>query len=606
MNQLSPLAYYQQQVEETTKQLLELRKKKNLLGWLRLFCIVFALIIGFALLPEHITAAIVSVVICVAVFIYVVSIDINNSASIEQAQRHLQINENEISYAHHQYAQFEEGKQFEPAEHAYAADIDIFGKHSLFQYINRCESEQGKALLAHQLLNASTATQVAEIQSAVKELAPQVQWRQLFQNHGKSSSITKATEQRITNWLRAPEKFFGHPAMRWILLLYPVIPLTVVFLYAYDLIAFNRFSLVMVLLLLLSSSFTSKINLLHSYVSRIAEEINTLQLQLSQVADQQFQSSALLQLQEMVKNEKKTAHHELRKLKKILDRFDFRLNIVVIPVLNTFLLWDIRQAAALQQWKTQNDIAVGKWFECIAGMEVMNTLATLSYNHTQWIFPLMVPEYFHLSAKDLGHPLIAADKRVDNSCNIDGQGQIMLITGSNMAGKSTFLRSLGVNTVLAMMGAPVCATQFSITPVTLISSMRIADNLAENTSTFYAELKKLQRIIERVNKHEQLFILLDEILRGTNSLDRHTGSVALLKQMVQEKSVAVIATHDIALSELEKNYPGAVHNYHFDVQVKGEDLFFDYRLKDGVCTSMNASILMKKIGIHMEEAVDKE
>jgi len=141
--------------------------------------------------------------------------------------------------------------------------------------------------------------------------------------------------------------------------------------------------------------------------------------------------------------------------------------------------------------------------------------------------------------------------------------------------------------------------------VNLISSMRIADNLAENTSTFYAELKKLQRIIEKVNNHEKIFILLDEILRGTNSLDRHTGSVALLKQMVQEKSVAVIATHDIALSQLEEQYPAAIHNYHFDVQVKGEDLYFDYRLKEGVCKSMNASILMKKIGIHMEEVENK-
>ena len=169
-----------------------------------------------------------------------------------------------------------------------------------------------------------------------------------------------------------------------------------------------------------------------------------------------------------------------------------------------------------------------------------------------------------------------------------------------MAGKSTFLRSLGVNTVLAQMGAPVCAEELTLSPVHLMSSMRIADNLAENTSTFYAELKKLKTIIEAVRRHEPLFILLDEILRGTNSRDRHTGSEALIHQLIRENAVAVIATHDLALARLEEQFPGVVENYHFDVQVEGEELYFDYRLKHGVCTSLNASILMKKIGIELE------
>ena len=169
-----------------------------------------------------------------------------------------------------------------------------------------------------------------------------------------------------------------------------------------------------------------------------------------------------------------------------------------------------------------------------------------------------------------------------------------------MGGKSTFLRSIGVSVVLALMGAPVCAKSFTISSVRLMSSMRIADNLAENTSTFYAELKKLQNIIEAVNHQEKVFILLDEILRGTNSLDRHTGSKALIKQLINQNAVAIIATHDIELTGMENEHPQSIANYHFDVQVdKNDELYFDFKLKQGVCTSMNASILMRKIGIEM-------
>ncbi|HRP18347.1 MAG TPA: DNA mismatch repair protein MutS, partial [Ginsengibacter sp.] len=208
--------------------------------------------------------------------------------------------------------------------------------------------------------------------------------------------------------------------------------------------------------------------------------------------------------------------------------------------------------------------------------------------------------YFLIKGTSVGHPLITADKRVANNINIPSQGKIMLVTGSNMAGKSTYLRSVGVNCVLAFCGAPVCATEFQVSDVAIISSMRIEDNLQESTSTFYAELKKLKAIIDRVNQGERVFILLDEILRGTNSTDRHTGSKALIRQLIEKQSVAIIATHDLELAAMKDTYREHIDNYHFDVQVNGEELYFDYKLKEGICKSMNASILMKKIGIELD------
>lgn len=204
-----------------------------------------------------------------------------------------------------------------------------------------------------------------------------------------------------------------------------------------------------------------------------------------------------------------------------------------------------------------------------------------------------------MEGTEVGHPLIPAGKRVNNPIKIQDSGELMLVTGSNMAGKSTYLRSIGINTILAMAGAPVCAAYFCLSPVQIVSSMRIADNLEESTSTFYAELKKLKIIIGKVNSNENVFILLDEILRGTNSFDRHTGSVALVKQLIKHQAAGIIATHDVELAELKKDHPSGILNYHFDVQVNNEELYFDYKLKEGICNSLNASILMKKIGIEL-------
>ena len=254
---------------------------------------------------------------------------------------------------------------------------------------------------------------------------------------------------------------------------------------------------------------------------------------------------------------------------------------------------------ALEKWKKRNQQNINEWFDAIGDFEALNSVATLSFNHPEWCTPNFKEKHFSIEGSNIGHPLINAAKRVNNNIDIKNNEELMLITGSNMAGKSTYLRSIGINTVLAMAGANVCATAFTLSPVQIISSMRIADNLEESTSTFYAELKKLKAIIDKVNAGEKIFILLDEILRGTNSLDRHTGSVALVKQLIKHKAACIIATHDVELAKLKESYPANILNYHFDVQVANEELFFDYKLKEGICTSLNASILMKKIGIEL-------
>jgi DNA mismatch repair ATPase MutS len=331
----------------------------------------------------------------------------------------------------------------------------------------------------------------------------------------------------------------------------------------------------------------------------MADELAVLADSVKLIEQASFTAPLLQSLQSKFVIENSKASTQLKQLKKIVERLDLRLNPVVFIPLAVIFQWDIHQAMALEKWKQRNQKNINEWFDAIGDLEALNSFATLSFNHPGWCTPAFTASHFNMSGSNIGHPLINADKRVNNDISMNSREELMLITGSNMAGKSTYLRSIGVNTVLAMAGASVCASVFTLSPVQVISSMRIADNLEESTSTFYAELKKLKAIIDRVNAGEKIFILLDEILRGTNSLDRHTGSVALVKQLIKHKAACIIATHDVELAKLKDTYPENILNYHFDVQVANEELYFDYKLKEGICNSLNASILMKKIGIEL-------
>jgi DNA mismatch repair ATPase MutS len=375
----------------------------------------------------------------------------------------------------------------------------------------------------------------------------------------------------------------------------------VLILYIGGIISFPFFIVSLLLFWIFSNYLTVRISPVYSFFSGIAPEIDSLHGQIRHLESTDFASSYISGIKKSILSRgQATVSREIFLLKNILKRFDYRLNIYVFIFLNAFLLWDLRQLQALSAWRARNNATVSKWFEAIARLETLIGLSSLAFNEPAFSFPVLTESFFTLEGVSIGHPLISGRQRVDNSFSFSGTGRVALITGSNMAGKSTFLRSLGLNIVLAQMGSVVCAESFRFSPVRLMTSMRVADNLAENTSTFYAELKKLQSIIEAVNRGERVFILLDEMLRGTNSNDRHVGSEAMIRQLIRNQAVAVIATHDIELARPAGFAPESMTNYYFDVQVANDELYFDYKLKPGICQSLNASLLMKKIGIDLD------
>lgn len=599
MNHTEPIATYGQRINTLSLERNAVARQKNSIAWGRLAAVIAAVLSFYFLKNVHLGLALFTALLFIALFFRLIVLAINAAQKLSNLDRLIFINQQEIEIAAGNYHHLPDGLQHLPTVHTYAYDLDIFGRASLFQFINRTTSQQGSSVLANWLLHAATVEEINLRQQAAKELSLQVAWRQQLQSHGMANNITTATQQKIQQSLNDDDAYFNKPFWRWIRYVGPAISLSILALYIGDVIPTPLFNLSLLFFFVVTSYISKKATPAYHTLTKISPEVATLSSVIKHIEDPSFESTWLQQLQQsFLQNGTKASAH-VKTLNRILSRLDYRLNPVVFIPLNIFLFWDLQQMLAFEKWKIINRESIDSWFEAAGKMEAMSGIATLHFNHPHWCFPQIVPAHGNFAATELGHPLIAESKRVASSFSTEGTGKIAIITGSNMAGKSTFLRSIGLALVMGQMGAPVCARQTRFASMKVMSTMRVSDNLEESTSTFYAELKKLKDIIDAVNGRESVFLLLDEILRGTNSLDRHTGSKALLKQLIQHGAAGIIATHDLTLADLIKTYPQQIANYHFDVQVAGEELYFDYKLKEGICQSLNASVLMKKIGIEM-------
>ncbi len=596
---MDPKAIYNNRLSELQAQQKKLQQKKSVFGVLRFGTIAIIIAVFYFLWSLGMVYTIVAAVLLLILFVRLVYADLANRSAIKHLGHLIAINIDELKAVDGSYFQFADGAIHLPKEHFYAADMDIFGHASLFQLINRTTSDMGARQLADWLLQPAEETEIINRQSAVKELKDKMHWRQDIQGFGRETSISQSTFKKLTDWLNEPTLFLQFVHWKWLRIFLPLVITGIVIAAIAGWIPMGIMYGTLLFAAVIAYQINKLVSPVHEKLSKIVDEMDALSLSIAVIEKEKFSSTLALDLQQKFFAGNELASVKIAKIKKILDRLDLRYNIVISAPLNLLLLWNLQQVLDLEKWKKQYSTDVETWFNTLGVFEALNSLAVLHFNNPDWCFPVLKKEHFFISAKELGHPLIPENKRVNNFIDIENRGELMLVTGSNMAGKSTYLRSVGINTVLAMAGAPVCASSFSISRVQLISSMRIADNLEESTSTFYAELKKLKSVIDKVNAGEKVFVLLDEILRGTNSLDRHTGSEALIKQLIRKKAAAIIATHDLGLAEIKNEFPANIVNYHFDVQVNNEELYFDYKLKPGVCTSLNASILMKKIGIEL-------
>jgi DNA mismatch repair ATPase MutS len=288
---------------------------------------------------------------------------------------------------------------------------------------------------------------------------------------------------------------------------------------------------------------------------------------------------------------------EISHLSRLTNLFDQRLNLLVNFFLNSLFLYDIHCMFSLEQWKKLNRDRFPEWINTVGEIEMLNSLAAFSFNNPQYCFPHPRQGKPMISGTGLGHPMIPESEAVTNDITAGQADKLLLVTGSNMSGKSTFLRTVGINLLLAQCGSPVCAESFAFTPMLILSSIRISDSLQEHTSYFMAELKRLRDIIGFLESGNTALVLIDEVLRGTNSIDKTHGSEAFIKKLVNYECLSLFATHDLSLSELETEYPGTVSNYCFESTIINGELLFDYKLRKGVATNKNATFLMQKMGI---------
>jgi DNA mismatch repair ATPase MutS len=505
-----------------------------------------------------------------------------------------EINEKENAALNHEYQQFGAGADFMDPLHPNVIDMDIFGNYSLFQYCNRTSTAIGEAELARFLSTTATKDEIFARQKAIKELSQKLDWRQHFQAHGSVTEDNIDHLHQLNRWLADAPFVINNRWLKAALIFVPIWMSIGLFLSFYFLSW--KISVLFVLLpayILMKT--VKKVNDTHNQTTHAEKILSFYGKLIRHIEKESFETDKLKSLKNPFLKESLRASKEIHRLSYIIGQLNVRYNAFAV-LFNLMGLWDLYWVKQLEHWKEKNKANLADWFAALQEFEALISLATLHYNNPDWVFPT-IAENTLFNGVALGHPLIHHSKRITNDFNAPTQGHIKLITGSNMAGKSTFLRTVGINIILAMSGSAVCAKELTLPLLEVYSSMRTQDALHESTSSFYAELKRLKMIIEAVQQKGNVFFLLDEILKGTNSKDRHTGSRALIEQMIKKKGAGIIATHDLELGNMEAKSDGAIENLCMEVAVENGALRFAYKLEKGVSKSFNATILMREMGI---------
>ncbi|MCF8301889.1 MAG: hypothetical protein K9I94_01335 [Bacteroidales bacterium] len=598
--QFNPKATYQWNVDKLEGELQQVKRRIDLYTVLRLVTFISSLVVlGYFINAGNLAVALSGFFGLLVVFGIVAGRHNRIERYKQLLQNKITVNKDELQFLDHNYVHRNDGMAFMDYEHPYLYDLDVFGKASLFQYLNRCVTAPGSQKLATWLKEPFMDKKKIEAnQEACSEMIDHPEFRQQFQAEGMLLEGTGREKANLLKWLQEPFILLGKKWLPVILNVIPALTLLTFGLFIAGIIHWFMPIAFIILNLMIIGRNLNSINRNHHMLSRQASTLERYATLLSMIEDNTFKSDKLRSLQEELKHGDYTASWIIHKLSRILNRFDTRLNLLVGFLLNALVMMDLHNLYRLEKWKNKYFDDVDRWFDVIAEFDALNSLSAFGYNnHASTCFPQCNTGNFIFDAKNTGHPLIPAERRVNNDFKIEGLNKFTIITGANMAGKSTFLRTIGVNLILAMMGSPVIGSSMVFSPIRLQGRIRINDSLFENESYFFAELKKLKNIIGLLEEDEEVFVLLDEILRGTNSKDKHAGSEKFIEKLLRYKAAGIIATHDLALGELEKSYPGAITNKCFEVEIRDNQLHFDYKLKPGISQKLNASFLMKEMGI---------
>ncbi len=570
-------------------------KKYNSISLFRLLTIVFFLVSIYYYIKNSQALFIVLSSFFFALFIVLMRFHSKLVLKKQITQALLDLNENEINYLDRKEIPFDKGQEFNDFHHPYAYDLDIFGDHSLFQNLNRTATFIGKKTLANQLLTLLPNSEIIKNQDAIQELAAKLDWRQEFLAFAKVSKDTAFSYQTLLQW----SKFKSAPLSKmniWISFVTPCLfaGVLMAYLVTSKAIFLSYLTYLFVFNLGFLGKFFKRIQIEIANASNIDKIISQYGLLLQKIENESFESKKLLDLQQRLTFKKENASVHLKQLASLFANMDSIGNFVTAIVFNGTFLFNVHVLKALIEWKNEHAAVLEDWLEVIGEFEMLNSLANLSYNNPDFVFPTLNSKY-EIDFSNLSHPLLNPKTRIGNEVQFQPQS-FMILTGSNMSGKSTFLRSLGINMVLSGMGSAVCASQANVHPLPVLVSMRLSDSLSDSESYFFAEIKRLKQIMDELVGNPA-FVLLDEILRGTNSDDKRNGTIEVVKKIIAKKAVGAIATHDIEVCLTTNDYPNILTNKCFEVEIQDNDLHFDYKLRNGICQNRSATFLMKKMGV---------
>jgi len=525
------------------------------------------------------------------VFFYLVSRHEQLKLQYNYLSALLQINTIELKVLNGEQHILPDGSEFIDTNHDFSYDIDLFGRGSFFQYSNRTKTRAGKEKLVATLTENSIEN-ISEKQEAIKELSGKVDWRQSYAATADIINVDHDSAA-IQQWLYNYKARFSKK-LRFVVPGFSMVSLVIILAFF---IGFLPEVIVLIWFLIglgITGLYFKTINHFYNNASKAKDIFMQYHKLLSKIEEENFSAEFLIQKQEAIKTSTKTASAIAKRFARILNSFDQRNNIFVSIFGNAFFLRDLFHVYEVEKWIATYQHLVPTWFDTIAYFDAQNTLANVAFNHPEFTYPEIQLSKEGIQAEDVGHPMLASVKRVGNDFVIDKKA-FLIITGANMAGKSTFLRTISLSLVMANTGLPVCAKSYKYNPIKLITSMRTSDSLTDDESYFFSELKRLKHVVETVEMDEYL-IVLDEILKGTNSTDKAQGSRKFVEKLIQLKATGIIATHDLSLCNVAKEFD-EVKNYYFDAEIINDELHFDYTLKEGICQNMNASFLLKKMGI---------
>lgn len=584
---------YQNNILRAQEMLNKLNAKKSFLSVSRLLLVLTAAYLFYLMVYQRNGSIGFWILLVLIVFVISVNYYSKITARYEYYKALKDINEEELAFLEGKH-QFQNGEEFLDPKHAFSYDLDLFGKGSVFEFINRTGTSLGKQQLAFDLQQIPHKSKIEQRQETVKELTQKLEFRQQFQTLARLAKTSEYEDAAIKKWAGTISEKPGR-----------------IFTIAAILIPFLFFASLIVLILDLHSmamrwtTFFFTINLMMSGMTmkfitseigrsdKVGHSLQQYSRMIQLFESENFQSTELQSLQKSLKVDNKTATKTVNQLAALFEKLNTVANLFVFILFNGTFQYHFWVHKQLLQWKYYNQQYLWQWIEMIGKVESLNSFANFAYNNPDYQYAAISDEELYF--KQLGHPLIDKNKRVRNDIDFSSHS-FFILTGSNMSGKSTFLRTVGINLVLCYAGAPIDVVKASVSPLPLWVSMRLTDSLSEGESYFFAEVKRLKDIVSEAEK-QVVFVLLDEILKGTNSDDKKSGTVGVIKKLNEFDVKGIIATHDLEVCQVTKDYPSTMANKRFEVEIVDDELQFDYRLKEGICQNKNATFIMEKMNI---------